>query len=64
MASEYHDLRVQLDTIAEQLGDRVIDVLREAIEAGAERRPPEEKVVSRARAAVEKASRLLAELEA
>ncbi len=63
MTTEYQDLRIQLENVAEQLGDRIIDALRVALEGGAERRPPEEKVLSRARTAAEKAARLLATLE-
>ena len=63
MTTEYQDLRIELENIAEQLGDRIIDALRVALESGAERRPPEEKVLSRARTAAEKAAHLLATLE-
>lgn len=53
------DLRARLDTISEELADLAMDVLRQAIEEGAEARPPLEKALSQARRAVEKAARLL-----
>ena len=56
------DLRLRLDDIAEELAELSIDVLREAIEQGAQKRPVEEKTYSQARRAVEKASRLLESL--
>lgn len=64
MTTELEDLRIQLETISEQLGDRIITLLRDALESGAEGRPPAEKVLTRARSAVDKATHLLASLEA
>lgn len=63
MTTEHQDLRIQLETISEQLGDRIITLLRDAFESGAEGRPPSEKVLTRARSAVDKATHLLASLE-
>lgn len=63
MTSEYEDLRIQLETISEQLGDRIITLLREAIESGAQGRPPSEKTLTHARSAIDKAAHLLAGLE-
>lgn len=63
MTSEHEDLRIQLESISEQIGDRTFTMLREAVAAGASGRPPEEKVLSRARSAVDKAAHLLAGLE-
>lgn len=57
------DIRVRLDNIAEELTDLSIDVLREAVEQGAQKRPAEEKTYSQARRAVEKAARLLESLD-
>ena len=55
------ELAVQLEAIAEELGDLALDVLREAVERGSGQRPPEEKRLTQARGAVEKASHLLRE---
>lgn len=63
MSNEYEDLRTQLTTISEQLGDRIITMLRDALEAGMQGRPPQEKVLTRARNAVDKALHLLERLE-
>lgn len=62
MDATYDDLAQQLSTISEQLGDRIMVVLRDAIEAGAPGRPPEERLLTRARAAVDKAVALLHQL--
>lgn len=59
MHDSHDDLRIQLETISEQLGDRIMVLLRDALEAGAPGRPPTEKLLSRARAAVDKAAGLL-----
>ncbi len=59
MNDTHDDLRAQLETISEQLGDRIMVVLREALETGAPGRPTEEKLLSRARSAVDKAAGLL-----
>jgi hypothetical protein len=50
-----------LEVIAEQLADLALDRLREAVEAGATAAPAEERRLTRARRAVEKAAALLAE---
>lgn len=63
MTTETEDLRTQLTTISEQLGDRIITLLRDALEAGVQGRPPQEKVLTRARNAVDKAVHLLASLD-
>lgn len=59
MNDAYDELRTQLETISERLGDRSIEVLREAIESGAPSRPTEDKLIGRARSAVDKAAGLL-----
>lgn len=63
MTSDHEDLRIQLESISEQIGDRIFTMLREAVADGAAARPPAEKVLSRARSAVDKAAHLLATLE-
>ena len=55
------DIRSRLETIAEELGDRALDVLREAVERGETSRPPEERKLTRARSAVERALSILRE---
>ena len=54
------DIRFRLEQIAEELGDLALDTLRAAVEAGATK-SDEEKRITRARHAVEKAARLLDE---
>jgi hypothetical protein len=54
------DIRIRLEGIAEELGDLALDILRTAVEAGATK-SDEEKRITRARNAVEKAARLLDE---
>lgn len=53
------DVVARLEAIAEELADRAIEVLREAVESGASARPDEERRLTRARRAVEKAAALL-----
>ena len=48
-------IALELQTIAEDLNDLSMRLLSDAIEAGQTTRPPEEKNVSQARRAVEKA---------
>ncbi len=57
--ADVDDIRSRLEGIAEELTDLAIEMLREAVEAGAEKRPEQEKRITRARAAVEKAVHLL-----
>lgn len=56
------EIVAQLDLIAEELADRAIVVLQEAVEAGQSTGPAEERQLTRARAALEKASGILAGL--
>ena len=56
--ADVEDIRTRLDAIAEELGDLALDTLRAAVEAGATK-SDEEKRITRARHAVEKAARLL-----
>ena len=53
------DVVARLESISELLGDRVVSLLRDAVESGTGQRPPEEKVISQARRAVDKAIHLL-----
>ena len=57
--ARHDDLADRLDAIAEELSDLALDVLREAVDRGETARPPEEKRLSQARRAVEKAAHLL-----
>ncbi|MGI8662654.1 MAG: hypothetical protein ACR2LQ_05510 [Acidimicrobiales bacterium] len=59
--ADLDDIRTRLEGIAEELTEHAIELLREAVEAGADKRPEMEKRVTRARAGIEKAARLLAE---
>jgi len=53
------DLADRLDVIAEELSDLALDALRAALERGDSSRPVEEKRLTQARRAVEKAAHLL-----
>ena len=53
------ELADRLDAIAEELADLALDVLRQAVVRGDATRPAEEKRLSQARRAVEKAAHLL-----
>lgn len=61
MAGEFDDIKARLDSIAEELADLAIARLRDSIDAGGTELPVDEKRITRARRAVEKASYLLAE---
>ncbi len=61
MAGEFDDIRGRLETIAEELADLAIVRLRESIDAGGHELPVDEKRLTRARRAVEKAVDLLRE---
>lgn len=61
MAGEFQEIRRRLDAIAEELGDLSLERLRESIDAGGVELPVDERRLSRARRAVEKAAALLAE---
>jgi predicted ABC-type ATPase len=60
MAGEFEDIRARLEGIAEELADLAIARLRESIDAGGHELPVDEKRLTRARRAVEKAAALLA----
>ncbi|MGI8756086.1 MAG: hypothetical protein ACR2MB_09540 [Acidimicrobiales bacterium] len=61
MAGEFDDIRTRLEGIGEELADLAIVRLRESIDAGGTEYPVDEKRLTRARRAVEKAVHLLAE---
>jgi predicted ABC-type ATPase len=61
MAGEFDDIRRRLEGIAEELADLAIERLRESIDAGGHELPVDEKRLTRARRAVEKAVLLLQE---
>lgn len=61
MAGEFDDIRIRLEAIAEELADLAIQRLRESIDAGGHELPVDEKRLTRARRAVEKAASILRE---
>ena len=61
MAGEPAELRARLEQIAEELADLAIVRLRESIDAGATELPVDERRLTRARRAVEKAIAILRE---
>lgn len=61
MTAQIDDIRDRLEVIAEELADLAIDRLREASAAGAVSIPADERRITRARRAVEKAVVLLGE---
>lgn len=48
-----------LSSVSETLGERSLELLRQAIEAGSGRAPKEEKIISQARRSIDKAIHLL-----
>ena len=61
MAGEFDDIRQRLETISEELADLAIQRLRESIDAGGHELPVDEKRLTRARRAVDKAASILRE---
>jgi len=61
VAGEFDDIRSRLEGIAEELADLAIIRLRESIDAGGSELPVDEKRLTRARRAVEKAISILKE---
>lgn len=59
MAGEIDDIRNRLEGIAEELADLAIARLRDSIDNGGTELPVDEKLITRARRAVEKAVHLL-----
>ena len=61
MAGEFEDIRRRLLGISEELADLAIERLKESIDAGGHELPVDEKRLTRARRAVEKAASILQE---
>jgi len=61
MAGEFDDIRARLLGISEELADLALDRLRESIDAGGVELPVDERRLTRARRAVERAAGILAE---
>jgi hypothetical protein len=61
VAGEFEEIRSRLEAIAEELADLALVRLRESIDAGGQELPVDEKRLTRARRAVEKAAHLLDE---
>ncbi len=59
MEHQLEDLHDRLVAISSELGDLSMTVLREALEAGADKRPPLDKVIARVRRSVDKAAGLV-----
>ena len=59
MAGEFDELRARLEAISEELADLAIARLRDSIDAGGTEWPIDERRLTRARRAVEKAAGLL-----
>ena len=59
MAGEFDDIRARLEAIAEELGDLAMQRLRDSIDAGGTELPVDERRLTRARRAVEKAAAIL-----
>ena len=64
MAGEFDDIRHRLEAISEELADLAIQRLRESIDAGGVELPVDERRLTRARRAVDKAVGLLREPDA
>jgi hypothetical protein len=61
VAGEFDDIRGRLEAISEELADLAIVRLRESIDAGGKELPVDERRLTRARRAVEKAMHILSE---
>jgi predicted ABC-type ATPase len=61
VAGEFDEIRQRLEVIAEELADLAIQRLKESIDAGGHELPVDEKRLTRARRAVEKAIGVLRE---
>lgn len=61
MAGEFEDIKNRLEGIAEELADLAMVRLRESIDAGGTELPVDERRLTRARRAVEKAAHILSE---
>jgi len=58
---EFDDIRQRLETISEELADLALTRLRDSIDAGGHELPVDEKRLTRARRAVDKAASILRE---
>ena len=56
---QFDEIVSQLESISETLGERTFDLLREAVASGSGQRPAEEKTITQARRAIDKAIHLL-----
>jgi hypothetical protein len=61
LAGEFDDIRGRLEVISEELADLALVRLRESIDAGGNELPVDERRLTRARRAVEKAIGILSE---
>ena len=61
MAGEFDEIRGRLEAISEELADLALARLRDSIDAGGGELPVDERRLSRARRAVEKAAAILRE---
>jgi hypothetical protein len=61
MAGEFEEIRARLEVISEELADLAIARLRESIDAGGKELPVDERRLTRARRAVERAIGILRE---
>lgn len=61
VAGEFDDIRQRLEGIAEELADLAIQRLRDSIDAGGTELPVDERRLTRARRAVEKAAAILSD---
>ncbi len=61
MAGEFDEIRVRLEAISEELTDLAMARLRESIDAGGTELPVDERRLTRARRAVDKAANILAQ---
>jgi len=61
MAGEFDEIRGRLESIAEELADLALIRLRESIDAGGTELPVDERRLTRARRAVDKAVAILRE---
>ena len=61
VAGEFEPIRIRLEAISEELADLAMARLRDSIDAGGTELPVEEKRLTRARRAVEKAAYILRE---
>ena len=61
MAGEFQEIRERLQAISDELADLAIQRLRESIDAGGTELPVDERRLTRARRAVEKAAAILSE---